>query len=135
MEGQEPQTSAANAHAAAPLRYRCPISGFQKICGGKHKLRILWALRKGPLAFGDLKRASSVFSEFAMAPRVFTRELKHVQESGLVERRAAPGPGARVEYRMTALGATMVPLLDAICRWSLDNLDIAPPDDGACVDI
>ena len=135
MEGQGPQGSAANAGDSARIRYRCPISGFQKICGGKHKLRILWALRKGPVRFGDLKRASAAFSEFAMAPRVFTRELKHLLESGLIERSAAPGRVARTEYRMTGLGATMVPLLEAICRWSLDNLDIAPPEEGACVDV
>jgi DNA-binding HxlR family transcriptional regulator len=116
------------------IRYKCPISGFQKISGGKHKLRILWALRKQSLHYGELKRASSVFSEFRMDPRVFTRELKLLQESGLIEKTPLPGKVARTEYAMTALGKTMIPLLEAICGWSLANLDIVPPEDGACID-
>jgi DNA-binding HxlR family transcriptional regulator len=119
---------------AGRIQYRCPVSGFQKLANGKHKLRILWALRKGPLHYGELKRQSSMFSEFPMATRVFSRELQLLQSSGLLAKRAVAGRVRRVEYRLSALGETMKPLLESICNWSLTNLDILPPDPGECIE-
>ena len=32
-------------------RLKCPIPGFQKLASGKHKFRILWALRNTALGY------------------------------------------------------------------------------------
>lgn len=118
----------------AQIKYKCPVSGFQKIAGGKHKLRILWALRKGPAHYGDLKRASAMFSEFTMDARVFTRELSLLRESGLIDKKLVSGNVRKTEYSLTPLGESMVPVLETICNWSLTNLDIIVPEGNACID-
>ncbi len=117
-----------------PVQYTCPLSGFQKLTGGKHKLRILWALRTGPKSYGDLRRETELFSEFAMAPRVFSRELVHLREAGLIERSEQGDKSRQTQYRLTSLGSRLVPLLGEICNWSLSNLDIAVPENPECVD-
>jgi DNA-binding HxlR family transcriptional regulator len=109
----------------------CPISGFQKFASGKHKLRILWALRDATLAYGELKREASYLSEFAVAPRVLTRELRALENYGLVARTPVPGKVRRVEYRLTDLGRSFVPLLENICTWTVLHLNVrAAAQDG-----
>ena len=98
-----------------PIQYTCPLSGFQKLTGGKHKLRIIWALRNGPATNSDLRRATELYSEFAMAPRVFNRELLLLRASGLIERKALSVSGRQTKYCLTDLGMRLVPLL--FTRW------------------
>jgi DNA-binding HxlR family transcriptional regulator len=112
-------------------KFTCPISGFQKLSNGKHKLRIVWALRNGPLWFGELKRQVSAFSEFSMSPRVLTRELSFFEEYGLIKKGAATGPLGKVEYDLTDFGKKLIPLVTEICSWSKHHLDIIPPDQEA----
>lgn len=114
-------------------KYRCPISGFQKISHGRHKLRVLWALRDSPLCYGDLKREAGIFTEYPLTARMLTRELQGLQRAELVLRRPLPGKVKRVEYRLSPLGRTLVPLLEQICGWSMKNLEILPPPPGACL--
>jgi DNA-binding HxlR family transcriptional regulator len=104
-------------------KFVCPLSGFQMVINGKHKLRILWALRKGPLWFGQLKRETSVFSEVPMVQRVLSRELKALQTYGLLLR--APSKD-KVEYSLSESGRSLIPLIGQICDWSLATFDIPP---------
>ena len=106
----------------------CPISAFQKVVGGKHRLRILWALRTVALGYGELKREVSYLSEFEVAPRVLTRELRALEGYGLIFRTPLPGKRARVEYRLTELGRDFVPLLERICEWATTHLNSSSPN-------
>ena len=120
---------------ALPLakpRFTCPLSGFQAVTAGKHKLRVLWALRSGPLHFGELKRAASVFSEFAMTPKGLSRELKALESHGLVAHRTVPGTVRRTEYRLAPLGEELIPLVGAMCQWALTHFEIISPGPEEC---
>ena len=105
-------------------QFTCPLSGFQKVINGKHKLRIIWALRKSPLWFGALKREVSAFSEFAMIPRILSRELKALEFYGIVTRRPVE---RKVEYALTETGTDLIPLIGRICDWSLAHFEITTP--------
>jgi DNA-binding HxlR family transcriptional regulator len=94
--------SDASVHNNRPT---CPISGFQKLSSGKHKFRILWALRNAALGYGELKREVSYLSEFNVVPRVLTRELRALEAYGLIIRIPLREKPRRVEYRLTDLGA------------------------------
>lgn len=56
---------------------------------GKYKLRILWSLKDGPLRYGEIKNGLLVGSEgrAEIAPRVLSRELKTLAQTGTIERR------------------------------------------------
>lgn len=47
-----------------------------------------------------------------------TRALRALEQDGLVERRACLEVPVRVEYRLTALGETMCPIVQAIRDWA-----------------
>jgi len=116
-----------NLPRAKPSRGRhsyetCPVTKFQKLTNGRHKLRIVWELREKPLRYGELKRAVNAVGAAAVAERVFGRELKALTKSNLVERRHYAGTILRVEYRLTPLGYKLIPLIGNIAKWGLRNL-------------
>jgi DNA-binding HxlR family transcriptional regulator len=77
------------AKAKSALTCGCPVAAFQKMISGKYKLRIVWDLKDGPKRYGEIRtgllRGSDGTSE--IAPRVLSRELKALTETGLIDRR------------------------------------------------
>ena len=102
----------------------CPAAAFQKMISGKYKLRIVWDLKDGPLRYGEIRtgllRGSDGSAE--IAPRVLSRELKALTESGLIDRRDYGVVPPKVEYRLTRKGRSFVPVISAIRDWGLRNL-------------
>src|SRR5258705_7480866 len=114
----------------------CPVAAFQKMISGKYKLRIVWDLKDGPLRYGEIRtgllRGSDGSAE--IAPRVLSRELKALTESGLIDRKDFGVVPPRVEYRLTRKGRSFVPVISAIRNWgtrllaqsgSTENLGVA----------
>ena len=102
----------------------CPVAAFQKMISGKYKLRIVWDLKDGPRRYGEIRtgllRGSDGTSE--IAPRVLSRELKALTESGLIDRKDYGIVPPKVEYRLTRKGRSFVPVISAIRDWGLRNL-------------
>ena len=107
----------ANAKSARPCG--CPVAAFQKMITGKYKLRIVWDLQDGPKRYGEIRSGllcgASGTSE--IAPRVLSRELKALTESGLIDRRDYGVVPPKVEYRLTRKGKSFVPVIAAIRDW------------------
>jgi len=98
----------------------CPGLGFSQICGGKYKIRILWVLSQRPHRYGELCRSMSKGSlGKPVTPRVLSRELKQLQERGLINRRQLGVKPPHVEYSLTERGRKLQPILKAIVRWGL----------------
>jgi DNA-binding HxlR family transcriptional regulator len=112
------------AKAKSALTCGCPVAAFQKMISGKYKLRIVWDLKDGPLRYGEIRtgllRGSSGSSE--IAPRVLSRELKALTESGLIDRRDYGVVPPKVEYRLTRKGKSFVPVIAAIRNWGTRHL-------------
>lgn len=100
-----------------PLRL-CPLIAFDRIVGGKYKLRILWQLERGIHRYGQL-RASLMKGSLGqgITARVLSRELKELQARGLIERKQYDQVPPRVEYRLTDRGKGLLSIIDAIVRW------------------
>jgi DNA-binding HxlR family transcriptional regulator len=102
----------------------CPVAAFQKMISGKYKLRIVWDLKDGPLRYGQIRsgllRGSDATRE--IAPRVLSRELKALTQTGLIDRRDYGVVPPKVEYRLTAKGRSFVPVISAIRAWGTRHL-------------
>jgi len=102
----------------------CPVAAFQKMISGKYKLRIVWDLKDGPRRYGEIRtgllRGSIGSSE--IAPRMLSRELKALTESGLIDRRDFGVVPPKVEYRLTRKGKSFVPVIAAIKDWGTRHL-------------
>ena len=117
------------AKAKSALTCGCPVAAFQKMISGKYKLRIVWDLKDGPRRYGEIRtgllRGSDGSSE--IAPRVLSRELKALTESGLIDRRDYGLVPPKVEYRLTRKGKSFVPVIAAIRDWGARHLAQANP--------
>ena len=117
------------AKPKSTLTCGCPVAAFQKMIGGKYKLRIIWDLKDGPLRYGEIRtgllRGSIGSSE--IAPRVLSRELKALTETGLIDRKDYGVVPPKVEYRLTREGKSFVPVIAAIRDWGMRHLAPAGP--------
>ncbi len=108
-------------------RDRCPVLAFQKMVNGKYKIRILWDLKDGARRYGEIRsgllRGAAGSAE--IAPRVLSRELKALAQSGLIQRRDYGTVPPKVDYRLTPKGKSFVPVIDTIRRWGHRHLGAA----------
>ena len=105
----------------------CPIMAFQKMISGKYKVRILWDLQRGPRRYGELKAGllQGALDGREITPRVLSRELKALAEAGLVDRRDYRLVPPKVEYSLTRLGESFIPVVANIRDWGARNLGAA----------
>ncbi len=91
---------------------------------GKYKLRILWDLQDGPKRYSELKsgllRGTEGTAE--IAPRVLSRELKALTGNGLIVRKDYGVVPPKVEYRLTPIGRSFIPVIGEIRKWGERHL-------------
>lgn len=110
------------------LETKCPVAFTSRILGGKWKARIVWALvRNEPLRFSEIRRACPPVSD-----RILTKELRELEQCGLISREEFPVIPPKTEYRLTALGQTLRPVMAVMADWGLANREkvIEPPRDS-----
>lgn len=66
----------------------------------------------GTKRFGELKKSIGSVSQ-----KVLTAQLRDMEESGLLTRTVYAEVPPRVEYRLTDLGRSLEPILDAMRNW------------------
>jgi DNA-binding HxlR family transcriptional regulator len=86
--------------------------------GDKWSLLVIGALRDGPMRFGALAETVEGISQ-----RMLTLTLKHLVEDGLVDRTAYAEVPPRVEYELTELGRTLLPLVMSLAKWAMAHRD------------
>ena len=84
--------------------------------GDKWTTLALVALVEGPSRFGGLRRRLDGISQ-----KMLTQTLRHLERDGLVLRTLYDERPVRVEYELTALGATLVPHVQALKLWAEHN--------------
>ncbi|MER7043475.1 MULTISPECIES: winged helix-turn-helix transcriptional regulator [Streptomyces] len=82
------------------------------VVGGKWKALILWALHKGTLRFGELKRELPGVSE-----KMLIQQLRELEADGVVHREVYREVPPRVEYSLTELGQALNTALDSLGVW------------------
>ncbi|MFI0821936.1 winged helix-turn-helix transcriptional regulator [Streptomyces sp. NPDC021098] len=90
----------------------CAMEATVKIIGGKWKGVILFHLLDGTMRFNELQRQMR-----GIAPRPLTRQLRELEEDGLVERTVYPVVPPRVEYSLTEEARSLEPLLLGLNEW------------------
>jgi DNA-binding HxlR family transcriptional regulator len=100
------------------LEAPCPIVRFNALVAGRHKLRILWELRSGPRRYSAIQRGLvAAMGGGRITPRILSRELRELTQSGLISRKQFPGVPPRVEYTLVDEGRALLGVMRAICRW------------------
>lgn len=93
--------------------YPCTVSLTMDLIGGKWKAVILYHLIEGSLRFNELCRAIPAVTEMTIS-----LQLKQLEKDGLIIRTVyGDKPPIRVTYELTALGKSLIPLLNSITEW------------------
>jgi DNA-binding HxlR family transcriptional regulator len=96
------------------IQARCPLTYTLSKFDGKWKPLILWVVKEGPLRFGELRRAVPDASL-----KMLTKHLKELEADGMINRAIYPEIPPRVEYKLTALGLSFVPVLESMLQWGV----------------
>jgi len=96
----------------------CPIAtNTIKMIGGKWKLIILLELLDmTTLRFNELHRLISGISQ-----RMLTRQLRELENDGLVVRKIYPVVPPKVEYSLTVDGEKLKNVFEALHHWSVNR--------------
>ncbi len=84
--------------------------------GDKWSTLVLVTLAPGPRRFSAVQRAIPDISK-----RMLTQTFRELERDGLIARTVFPTKPPSVEYRLTALGSTILQPLDALVRWADRN--------------
>ncbi|MDG1806204.1 helix-turn-helix domain-containing protein [Flavicella sp.] len=99
----------------AGKQFGCPASVSMELIGGKWKSVILSHLIPGKKRYNELRKEIPLLNE-----RTLSMQLKQLEADGLVSRKAYfKKPPLKVEYALTELGETLIPLLKTIIDWGI----------------
>lgn len=99
--------------------YHCPVEAALEVIGGKWKPLILWALGDNVMRFGELQKVLP-----GVNAKMLTKQLRELEGDGVITRTIYPEVPPRVEYAITDFGKTLIPILQALCNWGAQYLDI-----------
>jgi len=117
-----PRQPGRTAAAAGP----CPLNAFNRAAMGKYKMRIIWELAAGARRYGELRRSAIVTAMGkAVTPRVLSRELKELQRRGIIDRKQYAVVPPKVEYSLTDMGKSLLPVIRRIVDWGLTARHVA----------
>lgn len=95
----------------------CPVEATLELIGGKYKALILWHLSDGTLRFSELRKRLS-----GATPKMLTQQLRELEAQALVHREVYPVIPPKVEYSLTDLGRSLLPILVAMRDWGTGYL-------------
>lgn len=97
----------------------CPIRNVLTRIGDKWSLLVLFTMeRNGNQRLKELQRNIPDISQ-----KMLTATLKTLEADGLVLRKAYPEVPPRVEYTLTDKGKSLLPHIDSLIGWALDNMN------------
>lgn len=108
-----------NKHANKRQIARCEsMSKLQSLISGKWKILIIWYIAVYEIQrFGELLRRLDGITQSTL-----TKQLRELENDGLIFRKVYPQVPPKVEYSLTPLGKSFIPILNSMKNWSDKNL-------------
>lgn len=89
-----------------------PVERALKVIAGRWKAVVLYHLLAGTRRLSEISRLLPEVSQ-----KVLIRQLREMEEHGLIQRTVHAQVPPRVDYALTPLGASLAPILAALCEW------------------
>lgn len=112
----QPRTDARAAYDA--YLAECPARQLLDRISNKWVSLIINALSDGPQRYTDLARTLVSVSQ-----KMLTQSLRALERDGLLTRTVTPTMPVRVDYALTPLGESLVPVMRTIKAWAERNMD------------
>lgn len=95
----------------------CPVELTLSFLDGKWKGVILFHLMDGKLRFNELRRKLPSITQ-----RMLTKQLRELEDAGILSRTVFPVVPPRVDYELTAAGRSLEPVIRALAEWGARNV-------------
>lgn len=96
---------------------KCPVRNIVSRFSGKWAILILCVLSENKATrFNTINKAIPDIS-----PKVLTETLKSLEADGLIGRKQYAEIPPKVEYSLTELGESLIPIIDNLIAWAMEN--------------
>ncbi|MCH5194101.1 MAG: helix-turn-helix transcriptional regulator [Oscillospiraceae bacterium] len=94
------------------------MSKLQAVISGKWKILIIWYISVYKVQrFNELQRRLDGITQSTL-----TKQLRELETNGFIHRHVYPQVPPKVEYSLTEMGESFVPILLEMQKWSEKNL-------------
>lgn len=113
----------------------CPVAVTQNVLMGKWKLAVLWIVGQKTRRFNELQKLMPNITR-----GVLTQQLRELERDGLVHREVYREIPPKVEYSLTEIGSSFIPVMMQIMEWGVGyvkktancNMDICLANRFSC---
>lgn len=95
----------------------CPTRVLIDQLADKWAILVMLALDGKAIRFNALRREVDGISQ-----KMLAQTLRRLQRNGLADRRAVATMPMTVEYELTVMGRTLLPIIEDLRRWSMDHI-------------
>ena len=78
---------------------------------------LFWLWKKEVLRYSELKRLLGKVTH-----KMLSNQLKELEEDGIIIRTEYPQVPPKVEYSLSDMGKSMMPILQSLCTWGIENM-------------
>jgi DNA-binding HxlR family transcriptional regulator len=100
-------------------KFNNPVELSLDIIGGKWKISIIWSLKDDPKRYGELRR-----SLHKVTHKMLTQQLRELEADEIITRKVFPEIPPKVEYNLTLLGKSVLPVIDMLHEWGEEYLSV-----------
>ena len=99
-------------HSTYKCNEGCPVEATLELIGGKWKGVILYHLMEKTHRFGELKRIMPGITQ-----RMLTKQLRELENDGLIHRKVYPQVPPKVEYSLSKTGESLNDIIMMMRDW------------------
>lgn len=94
-------------------KFNCPVGITLSVIGGKYKSIIIWHLYENRvLRYGELQKMLN-----GVTPKMLIGQLRELENDKIIKRKVHPVVPPKVEYSLTQLGKTLIPIILEMKNW------------------
>ena len=93
-------------------KFNSPVELSLSIIGGKWKMLILWRLKEASMRYGELRKSLPKITH-----KMLTQQLRELEQDEIITRKVYPEVPPKVEYSLTLLGKSVIPVIDLLSGW------------------
>ncbi len=95
----------------------CPVTYCLSVIGGKWKPVILYCIANDVDRFGAMQRSVP-----GITKQMLTKQLRELEADGLISRKVFAEVPPRVDYSLTDVGRTVLPIIEQMEVWGEANM-------------
>ena len=97
--------------------YKCSVSVTLDIFNDRWKLAVIWHLLDNDMRFKELHETINEITQ-----KTLTVKLKELEEKNIIHREVYAEVPPRVEYELTERGKSLIPHIEGLVDWALQQM-------------